>query len=244
MTPYMPEVDAFPAQQEATFREARKIAANGIEMRPGGDAERCVVIITPGRMMVLIPLPPPGSLPAHVVSAVRRAVPEELRNISVIAFNDLLKPLFPNHKNKQGITVQRVKSAIPLLGFLIALAHNGHNLTVFEGHPSALAFGCQDADLLIIDEAMQSCLQDDWPAVAAPAMRSTRFVLFTRNGKVIPIDPESGMAHPANSKTAIIAADDFDAVLRATHAGPLPLTMVDPASYAAKPKKAWWWPFG
>jgi hypothetical protein len=42
---------------------------------------------------------------------------------------------------------------------------------VFEGHPSALAVGCRDAELLIADNAMMPFLQEDWVTVAVGAMK-------------------------------------------------------------------------
>lgn len=61
--------------------------------------------------------------------------------------------------------------AVPFLDFLEGLVRLGHAVVLFEGHASALTRVCQDADLLIVDEAMISFLQSDWLSAAEAVMR-------------------------------------------------------------------------
>jgi hypothetical protein len=51
---------------------------------------------------------------------------------------------------------------------------------VFEGHPSALAAGCREADVLIVDGAMVPYLQADWTAVASSAMKRPEIYVHDR----------------------------------------------------------------
>jgi len=53
---------------------------------------------------------------------------------------------------------------------------------VFEGHPSALAQGCRDADLLLVDSGMLPELErnPDWQATAEQVMRTPDIKLVSR----------------------------------------------------------------
>jgi len=70
--------------------------------------------------------------------------------------------------------------AIPFLGMLLGLAYLGHAVWVFEGHPSALAAGCRDADFLIVDSAMLACLAPDWQHLARSVMRGRALYVHDR----------------------------------------------------------------
>jgi hypothetical protein len=143
-TPRMPEVDEH-RNIEKVFQEARKAAAG----------DRQVVLITPGRMLMLQPCPPAGSMPAQVVSQIEKLIsPKIKRKIAVIAYTEL-----------KALTTNLAK-AIPFFGMLSGMAYIGHAVWVFEGHSSALAAGCKDADLVIVDSAMVSHLAPDWQSFA------------------------------------------------------------------------------
>jgi hypothetical protein len=51
---------------------------------------------------------------------------------------------------------------------------------IFEGHPSALAAGCRDADVLVVDGAMADLMQQDWIPVAAGTMRNPQILVHNR----------------------------------------------------------------
>src|SRR5262245_9540194 len=105
MTPYMPQVDAIPEQQEATFRGARRMSAEGTwsvptlvqwhssipEAKIAEAARRIgagpiVALVTPGRVIIPIPCPPHGSLGPELIAGLRAIVPEdEPRAITVVA---------------------------------------------------------------------------------------------------------------------------------------------------------------
>jgi hypothetical protein len=165
--PRMPEVDVLPGI-EALFDAARAAAAGEGEQPPGG-AGRHVVSVTPGRMLMFQPCPPPGSMPAAQVASIERMVsPTVKRNIAAIAFTEL-----------EALRTDPAQS-IPFLGFLLGFAYIGHSVWVFEGHASALAAGCRDADALLVDGGMALHLQSDWQSVAAGAMRHPEIYVHDR----------------------------------------------------------------
>jgi hypothetical protein len=272
MKPYLPEVDAIPEQQQATFSGARLMSAQGVwsvptlvqwhtsipeaaitEAAHRLGVEPIVALVTPGRVIVPIPCPPRGSFGPELIARVRLIVPEdEPQAITVIAFNDVLKAEVPDRLKRQGVTPELVSLLIPFLGYLLGVASIGHSVVVFEGHSSALALACWDADLLIVDEAMLTLMQPGSVSVASRAMRKSRMMVFGRDGRIFPLDPTN--AQPLDVPDREPLQQDlgrFEAVVRANRAQPLPLLLIDPASYLSersasppKPKKAWWWPFG
>lgn len=150
--PRMPEVDPQP-NIESVFAEARKAAygENATERDP-----RHVVVVTPGRMLMLQPCPPPGSMPKSEVNQMEKmASPKVKRKVAVIGYTEL-----------RAVTSD-LGRAIPFFGLLSGLAYIGHSVWIFEGHQSALAAGCKEADLLIVDSAMVPHLIADWQKVAA-----------------------------------------------------------------------------
>jgi hypothetical protein len=163
----MPEVDV-PADLDAIFEQARR-AARGEGDRPPGRPGRNVIIVTPGRMLKFQACPDPDSMPEARVAPIERMMPRApRRNVAAIAYTEL------------AAIQANAGRAIPFLGFLLGFAYLGHAVWVFEGHPSALAHGCRDADVLFVDGAMAPHLQSDWPAVAAAAMRRPEIYLHDR----------------------------------------------------------------
>lgn len=150
--PRMPEVD-HPARIHQVFDQARKSA----DSRHDGERNpsRQVVLVTPGRVLMLQPCPAPGSMPKNMVSQIERLVsPKVKRRIAVIAYTEL-----------KAITTGLAK-AIPFFGMLVGMAYIGHSVWIFEGHASALAAGCKDADVLIVDSAMVPYLTSNWQHLA------------------------------------------------------------------------------
>ena len=156
--PRMPEVDV-PSKIEEIFERARKAAAE--DTMPGKPGKnRHVSIVTPGRMIMMHPCPAPGTMKPEAVQAVEKIMSSKTkRNLVVIAYTDL-----------SALQVG-ISQAIPFYGLVTGLAYIGHTVWVFEGHPSALAAGCREAELLIADNAMIPFLQEDWVAIASGVMK-------------------------------------------------------------------------
>lgn len=162
----MPEVDE-TQDAEAVFEQARKMAHG--EGVPKGRPPRNIVVVTPARMLMLQSCPPPGSVPREKVKPIEEMLPPQVkRNIAVIANTNFAA------RNTD------ISAAIPFFGFLIGFAYIGHAVWVFEGHPSALAAGCRDADVLLVDDAMIPHLQADWIAVASGVMKNHEIYVHSR----------------------------------------------------------------
>ena len=163
--PRMPEVD-FPAKLEDIFDKARKVAAE--DTTPTKGKNRQVVVVTPGRMVMLHPCPAPGTMNQQAVESVEKLMPSKTRrNVAVIAYTEL-----------KALRADVVKT-IPFYGLLTGLAYIGHAVWVFEGHSSALAAGCREADVLIVDCEMVPFLAGDWLRTASSVMR--RALIFAHD---------------------------------------------------------------
>jgi tetratricopeptide (TPR) repeat protein len=138
--------------------------------------KRFVAIVTPGRLIAQISCPPPGSMPANVVNSIEQMAPSSgPLNVTVIANNDL------EYVAKGAAAINKI---IPFFGYILGLAYIGHNVLTFEGHPTALAIGCKNANLVILDDAMIPLLQPDWLQVVLGAMNTQRIMIFKRNGQL------------------------------------------------------------
>ncbi len=165
--PRMPEVDE-PATLGAVFAQARSAASSGTPQE-GGAAKRCVVVVTPGRLLMLQPCPPPGSMPERQVAGIQKMIaPQPKRNIAAISYTEL------------AAVRTDISKAIPFIGILLGFAYIGHAVWVFEGHASALPHGCQHADVLLVDGGMLPHMQPDWQALASRAMRRPEIYIHDR----------------------------------------------------------------
>ena len=164
--PRMPEVDQ-PKDIHRVFDQARTSAA--AEHAAGKDHSRQVVLVTPGRMLMLQPCPAPGSMPQNMVNQIERLVsPKVKRKIAVIAYTEL-----------QAIT-KGLSQAIPFFGMLVGMAYIGHSVWIFEGHATALAAGCKQADVLIVDSGMVPHLPADWKTLAASGAPTVQIYVHDR----------------------------------------------------------------
>jgi hypothetical protein len=166
--PRMPEVDIV-ANIEEVFDKARKSASGEMSV-PGSDPKgRFVIVITPGRMLMNKPCPPAGSISQSQVASIEGMMPSSTkRNIAVIAYNEL-----------KAVTKDASKT-IPFLGMLMGFAYIGHAVWIFEGHSSALAAGCRNADLLLVDSGMVPHLPNNWINTASSVMRHKEIYVHDR----------------------------------------------------------------
>src|SRR5437867_3010759 len=164
---HMPEVDELPNIEEL-FEKARKAAAGDPGLAPEHPGQH-VIVVTPGRTLMFQPCPPPGSMPPSQVASIQQMIsPKVKRNVAAIAYTEL------------SALTSDLSKAVPFFGFLLGFAYIGHAVWVFEGHPSALAAGCRDADVLIVDGSMVPHLQKDWMAIASSVMRTPEIYVHDR----------------------------------------------------------------
>ena len=175
--PHMPEVDFRPDLQRV-FADARQTVAAAGAKQGLGPGQRCLGMMTPGRLVMIVPAPKPGTVPAQFVAQVKALLASEKPlNITAVAFTEL-EPLMKD----------KAKS-IPMLGQLLGFAYLGHNVVVFEGHSSALEHASRGADVLWIDSGMLPFLQKDWIEVAHRAMNERPRILVSnrKTGQVLPV---------------------------------------------------------
>src|SRR5262249_14392979 len=149
--PHMPAVDVL-SDMDVVFAKAREQTA--ARSTGGGHQEevRQVVVVTPSRMLIAVPMPTPfpGTTPKdaakHAKSVLRSDYP---LTISVVAYTRL-EALMQDRLNP----IRSMSNCIPFLGYLISFAYAGHTVVVFEGHRSAFEAGVRNSDVLIIDSAM------------------------------------------------------------------------------------------
>lgn len=197
--PSMPDVD--------TRQDLRTVFSKARELSAGAEMGRSVAIVTPGRLIMPVACPPANAVSPEMLEGVRQIVQENPKQqITVLANNNVVAA--------SAFTPREANALIPFLGYLMGMAFDGHSVVVFEGHPSALAAGCQGSTMLLVDEAIVANLQADWAAVAASAMSAPNILVFRRDGSLARIVPDGGSATPSA-----------------------------PASKPAR-KKRWWWPFG
>jgi hypothetical protein len=200
--PHMPDVDLL-SDMNGFFLHARKLleAQNaeediqdtglGLIVPPKRAGEkipkgqRHVALITPGRMISLAPAPPPNSQSEKQLAPVKSILPSEgPLQITAISYTKLEAYMQDTTKTK----------CIPFLGFLLAFAYLGHNVIVFEGHPSALAFGVKNSDALFIDSGMLPFLAENWADVVFQAVKPNAkvFIHERKNYRLMPVVKKNG----------------------------------------------------
>jgi hypothetical protein len=111
-----------------------------------------------------------------MAAGMERLIPSAVkRNIAVIACTDIPAA------TQNAYDVTQANRTIPFLGLLTALTYLGHHVWIFEGHASALAAGCRDADVLFVDSGMLPHLAKGWEETACAAMRNGNILLHDRN---------------------------------------------------------------
>jgi hypothetical protein len=213
--PHMPEVDIRP-DMEGLFAKAR------LEMASGG--ERRVGIVTPGRMVMFVPAPRPGSIPQEFVAQVSQLLPSA-------------KPLnitFAGYTQLEALMQDKAR-CIPQLGQLLGLAYIGHSVIVFEGHPSAFEHALRNTDVFMIDSGMLPFLQADWVDVALHVLRpdGQTMVQDRKTGRLQPViksknapgwrygEPD-GEASYANCLLTTLAKAGTPAPVRIASGNPVP----------------------
>lgn len=168
--PHMPEV-FIRSDLEDVFARARSSAAD-VSLGAEGLYHRQIIIVTPGRLLVKKECPLASTLLPEQIALLEKFVPRKpVLQICVIAFTELeaLK--------------KDMRQAIPFVDYLMGFAALGHSVWVFEGHPSALAAGCREADLLLVDSGMLPALEKnpDWRETVSQVMRQPDIKLVSRN---------------------------------------------------------------
>ncbi|NMB62487.1 MAG: hypothetical protein GYA18_09140 [Chloroflexi bacterium] len=146
---HMPEVDIRP-DLKVIFQEARELADQET-LLADGTLQRRVVIVSPGRLILLKDSYPPDTLPSENRIVLEDLLPsEKTLKIAVIAYTYL-----------EALRTD-IRKAIPFFDYLLGFTYLGHAVWIFEGHSSAMADGCRDADYVLVDQRMLPYLDEDW----------------------------------------------------------------------------------
>ncbi|HEY0726064.1 MAG TPA: hypothetical protein VGD41_19150, partial [Pyrinomonadaceae bacterium] len=146
----------FRFARERTFADAKELA----------NEQRAISIVTPGRLVMVDPCPAPNSVPEEEVAPIRELMPPDPpKKIAVIG-----------HTAIEAL-VKDIDKAIPFRGFLLGWAYLGHDVLVFEGHPSAFAAGVRDCDVLLVDSGRVAFLPLNWRDIAKRLMKPGGLVL-------------------------------------------------------------------
>ncbi|HEX6895315.1 MAG TPA: hypothetical protein VF146_08580 [Bryobacteraceae bacterium] len=159
--------DVVPAANiEEIFGNIRKIAA-------GGKGQGGLVLLRPNRTYLEVPPMAENPELKKFAEGLARLIPPGVqRNVAVISFTEFGAANPPS--------IAEVNKAIPFFGLLMGLTYLGHAVWIFEGHASAFAAGCRDADALIIDSAILPLLPHGWQETAARAMRNANMLVHDR----------------------------------------------------------------
>lgn len=155
--------------------------------------KRQLAILQPDRQIVARACPTVDKFPKTILDRAQTIAPSDKPlKIAVIAYTDAQ------------MLQDNIKQAIPFFQYLMALAATGHSVWLFEGHPSALAEGVREADLLIVGGGMAEVLQKDWMLVVYSVMgENGRWVVWGRDGKVRAVDAAKAFGRavaPGDSK--------------------------------------------
>ena len=160
--PRMPEVSS-RSDIEEVFARLRESAGGGI------------AILRPDRTHLMMPRLGASASLESMAESMDRLIPGAVkRNIAVIGYTVFDVPA------GGALGLEEVRKSIPFLGILVGLNYIGHAVWVFEGHALAMAAGCRQADVVIVDSAMRGFLMPGWENEAASAMRNANVLVHDR----------------------------------------------------------------
>lgn len=137
-------------------------------------AQRQLVILRPDGRPLLLPALAREAAPPDAVDAVESMLPSSTpRNIAAIGDTAWTMAEKPN--------LQEAGRAIPFFGMLMGFAAIGHAVWIFDGSKlPALAAGCRDADLAIVDGGRLATLPPNWLNLVKPVMRNPQIFIHDR----------------------------------------------------------------
>jgi hypothetical protein len=180
--PHRLSVELFSDMDEF-FRDAR--ASASAETSKQSEGRRAVAIVTPGRLVMVDPCPEPNSMPEEKVAPMREMMPPDPpKKITAITYTYV------------EALIKEIDKAIPFRGFLNAWAYLGHDVLVFEGHPSAFAAGVRDCDVVLVDSGMVAFLPLNWRDIAKRVMKPGGMLVVhdRKSYKLVPATLKDGLS--------------------------------------------------
>jgi hypothetical protein len=158
---------------------------------------RRVVIIAPDGTLVNVPVPAEEEADRSLLRDVRAALApqnEPVTGLTITAIN------YTSGVQRLARSFRKMLELVPNLSYLVGAACLGNTVVSFEGHADSFAAGCQDADMLILDDAMLPLLRPDWAAIALDKLRQPRIILFGRDGRLSKIDRVLAVEAPSKGE--------------------------------------------
>ena len=184
--PHMPGVELL-SDMDALFGMSRsQLLSDELPIDKKVKGQRAIAIVTPGRMIMYQPCPPPGSMPDLQVAPIKKLIPSE-PPLNITAINYTLVEAMMEDKTKT--------KCIPFLGFLVGFGYVGHSVVVFEGHPSAFESGVRGSDILLVDSGMLPFIPSDWVEIAHRVMRPAAKI-FVHNRETFTLMPVARSINP------------------------------------------------
>ena len=166
---YMPEVDDLPSDRlEQVFNLAHDTSLGKRGGVPAAAGQRCVAMISPGRLMRQFLTPPPNTMAPNMTEMMKSILALPPKRVVAIGFTATLVQA----------DMKEVGAAIPFFGFLIGLAYIGHSVVLFEGHPLAFEGGVRGAEMLLVDSEMTPFLPDHWTETAFRVMKTPEVNIY------------------------------------------------------------------
>jgi hypothetical protein len=177
-----PPIEAAGMPDVTPCDDLEQVFTNARETAAGSKGARGLVVVAADRQLLLVPALEPSKKLNEVAAGMERLVPSAVkRNIAVIA-NTRISAATPDAFN-----IADANRAIPFLGLLTGLTYIGHRVWIFEGHATALAAGCRDADILIVDSGMAPYLENRWEKTVSAAMRNPNILIHDRANLQTPL---------------------------------------------------------
>jgi hypothetical protein len=188
--PHMPSVDLH-ANMDEFFEDVRTLGTKSSKkgfkdefyrkhpeytdrvlwVEPVKEGEAFIPVITPGRMIVLIPAFFHPETKSSGAQNVGDYVLPSRKNLKITAISHTYMDDFLNNNLSVKEKLTSVIKSIPFIAQIAAFAGvDGHSVLIFEGHPSAFEAGINNSDVLFIDSGMLKFLQDDWSEIAFRCM--------------------------------------------------------------------------
>lgn len=166
-------------------RNIRRCIVDARRLSAGAHGVRWVVIIAPDGKLVNVPVPSPEEADQSLLRDVRAALAphqEPVTGLTITSIN------CTNGVQRRAKSFHKMLELVPNLSYLVGAACLGNNVAAFEGHPGDFAVGCENADVLLLDDGMMPLLQPDWAAIALNTLRQPRIILFGRDGRLSKLD--------------------------------------------------------
>jgi len=130
-------------------RDIRRCFANARRLSAGAHGVRWVVIIAPDGTLVNVPVPSPDEADQTLLRDVRFCLAPNQEAVTGLAIT-LIN--CTNGVQRRARSFHKMLELVPNLSYLVGAACLDNTVVAFEGHTGDFAAGCEDADVLLLDD--------------------------------------------------------------------------------------------